>query len=191
MKSYVTTKQGDAGTTRALDGSVFFKDHPRMEAVGALDSLRTQMALLRVQLLEQRPEASEEATFLLFLLHVCFLIGAAVSDPENQKMEWRRGELTPSHLLRLEQEQARLEDALTLPRAFIACADNALAAQADVVASTTRAFERRLAAFHQATPAFNAELCMAFTNRLSDFFFILARHLENGRHHPVNYALLD
>jgi len=191
MESSVTTKKGDSGQTRALDGAAYGKDHVLMEAVGALDALRAQTALLRVQLQEQQPEALEEIGFLLYVLHSYFLIGSAISDPHNQKMEWRRGQLNPGHLQRLEAEQARLEAALRLPRAFIVCAVNALAAQADITAATTRTFERRLVAFAKAMPDFDAATMLAYVNRLSDFFFILARHLENGRHQPVNYELLD
>lgn len=191
MKSNVTTKQGDKGETRALDGDAYAKDHIMMEAVGALDTLRAQTALLRVQMQEQQPEALAEIGFLLYLLHSYFLIGSALSDPYKRKEEWRHGELRPVHLARLEAEQERLEAVLRLPRAFIVCAANALAAQADITASLARTFERRLVAFTRTVPEFDADVALPYVNRLSDYFFVLARYLEQGRHQPVNYELLD
>lgn len=191
MKSQVTTKKGDAGQTTALDGEAFGKDHPLMEALGALDTMRAQIALLRTQLLEQRPDAARETGFLLFLLHACFLFGSALADAHNRKPEWHPLRLESLHLGLLEAEQARLEAGLQLPRAFIACASNSIAAQADIAAGYVRAFERRLVAFQRIVPEFNDPVYGAFANRLSDFLFILARHLEAGRHQPVDYTVVQ
>lgn len=191
MKSYVTTKKGDTGKTRALNGTVYDKDHPMMEAVGALDAMRAHIALLRAHILEQRPDAVQETEFLLFLLHTCFLIGSDLSDPLNEKPDWHKARLEQRHLDALEEEQARLEATLKLPAAFIVCATNPLAAQADVAATMVRAFERRLVAFQKAFPEFHHTLHSAYVNRLSDYLFILGRHLEHGEHQPVNYALVE
>jgi cob(I)alamin adenosyltransferase len=191
MKSNVTTGKGDAGKTTALDGSAFEKSHPMMEAVGTLDALRAQTAQLRLQLQEQYPGELIEINFLLFLLHTYFLIGTTISDPYIRKPEWRRGEVTKAHLDRLEEEQQRLESGLNLPHSFIVSATNTVAAQADITASAARTFERRLVAFCLSMPDVHIPVCMAFTNRLSDYFFVLARHLERGHHQPVNYGLLE
>jgi len=191
MKSSVTTKQGDAGQTKALDGNAFDKCHSMMEAVGALDALRVQTALLRLQLQDKNPEALPEIGFLHFLLHTYFIFGATISDPYRRKPEWHHGEITQHYLDRLEAEQEHLESGLRLPRAFIVSATNALAAQADITACAARTFERRLVAFCRETPGFECPICLAFANRLSDYFFILARHLEKGYHLPVNYEILD
>lgn len=187
MDSHVTTKNGDSGRTQALDGSVLSKDHIMIETVGTLDLLRTQTSLLRVSLQEQRKEQQEEIEFLLFLLHAYFIIGSAISDPGNAKRQWRQGEITRVHLEKLEKEQARLESSLHLPHSFIVCASNRLAAQADVTTAWARTFERRLVAYMRAEPLFDATILLPFVNRLSDYFFILARYLEEGRHCPVDY----
>lgn len=191
MKSNVTTGKGDSGQTRALDGTQFEKCHPMMEAVGTLDTLRTHTALLRLQLQEQYPDETGQIDFLLLLLHTYFLIGTTISDPQMRKPEWHRGEITMEHLQRLESEQQRLEEGLTLPHSFIVSATNPVAAQADVTASAARTFERRLVAFCQSTPEFQHPACLAYINRLSDYFFLLARHLEKGHHQPVDYSILD
>lgn len=191
MKSNVTTGQGDSGQTRALDGALFEKCHPMMEAVGTLDTLRTQTALLRLQMQEHCPDETGQIDFLLFLLHTYLLMGTTISDPQVCKPESHRGEITMKHLLRLEMEQQRLEEGLTLPHSFIVSATNPVAAQADITASAARTFERRLVAFCQSTPDFQNPTCLAYINRLSDYFFILARHLEKGRHQPVDYSVLE
>ena len=70
MKSQVTTKKGDLGTTRTLAGDVLSKADPVIECSGWLDALRAHIALLRLNILQQTPEDHEQlADFLLWLLH--------------------------------------------------------------------------------------------------------------------------
>ncbi|MFA7691693.1 MAG: ATP:cob(I)alamin adenosyltransferase [Candidatus Hydrogenedentes bacterium] len=189
LPSRISTKTGDGGFTHIRDGTSLRKDHPIPEALGALDDMRTHMALLRTQLIEQRPEAREEHDFLLFLLHCCFLLGTALSDPHGRGEKERL--LKPFHLEKVEAEQERMESALTLPAAFVVCAANPLAAQADRVAAAARCFERRFITAQDHAPALTAPLYGRFINRLSDYFFVLARHLEKGVHESVDYRLLD
>lgn len=192
MKSRVTTKQGDRGTTRTLAGDWVSKGDPLIECGGWVDTLRAQIALLRVQLVEKMPEEYEEiGDFLFWLLHCCFLLGTACNDPLNKKPEYRRGDIGPLHLARLEQEQERLEERVRLPRAFIVCASSLHAAQADVAVTTARTLERHIVRLKETAPEFDAEHIIAFVNRLSDFLYVLARFLENGQHQSVDYSVLD
>ena len=191
MTSFVTTGRGDAGTTRVLSGEQFAKCHPILECTGCLDSARAHLALVRLLIVQANPPGGEEhAAFLLWLLHCCFLMGTAVNDPLRQKPEYRMGEIGPAHLARLEEEQARLEARLELPPAFIVCAANLLAAQVDVTTTVARTFERSLVRLKETLPEFEADALLAFCNRLSDYLYILARTLENGEHHAVDYQLL-
>lgn len=192
MRSLVTTKRGDAGETTALSGEAYPKSHAIMECVGSLDELRAHTAAARLMLLEESSgEAEASAAFLLWLLHVYFLIGTACSDPDDKHPEYRRGAVSAEHLTRLEVEQGRLEAMLSLPRSFLVSATNRAAAQVDVTCTVARRFERNLVRLKEACPGFKAGDLSAFANRLSDYLFVLARTLEGGRHLPVDYALLD
>ena len=190
MVSPVTTKRGDTGTTLILGGQRLPKSHPILEATGKLDSLRAHTALLRLQIMEQGDEAQREVLEPLFwLLHTCFLIGTQVNDPECAHPEYRVADLGPMHLEKLETIQTALEAQITLPKSFIA--SNLLSAQADITATVARELERALVQLSETVPAFEAALILAFVNRLSDFFYIVARFLEKGMHQPVDYSVLD
>jgi len=192
MRSRVTTKKGDAGSTRTLAGVMLPKNHVVLECTGELDALRAQLALLRLLILEgEAPDREARAEFLWWLLHVCFLIGTEVNDPENTHPEYRITPLSPNHLEHLEAEQMALEARLNLPKSFIASAANPVAAHADITATIARALERKLVHLAAAVPGFEAGPILAFVNRLSDFLYILARHLEEGQHQPVDYAVLE
>jgi cob(I)alamin adenosyltransferase len=187
----VTTKRGDAGTTRTLGGDTVSKSHLVIECTGAVDALRAQTALLRLHVLEQRPEDERTAPFLFWLLHVYFAAGAAISDFRNRHPEYRKSDIGPGHVARIETEQARLEATLNLPKAFIVSASSTLAAEADLTATYVRTLERDLVRLREEEPEFDCAHLLAFLNRLSDYFFILGRHLEDGHHQAVDYGLLD
>lgn len=185
----ITTGRGDGGETSLPDGTPLPKDHPRIEALGLVDTFRISLSLLRIRLLAL-PEEKEQADFLFFLLHACFALGAEISG-----LSPHAGSSVPTlkkaHLQRLEKEQARLEQGLNLPPAFIATATNEGAALADEAATTIRTLERRMVACQKAVPPLDVGLSLAFVNRLSDYLFILARHLEKGHHETVDYRILD
>lgn len=189
-RSQVTTKQGDGGVTRALSGDRYSKSHPIMECVGELDELRSHLALLR-QMLVAETSWQQECGFLRWLIHACFALGAVCSDPLNQKPQYRPCRVDTTLLARLEQEQMRLEAETPLPRAFIAGAATLPAAQADIACTVARRFERSLVRLKEAVPEFEAAVLLAFANRLSDFLFILARHLEQETHEIVDYTILN
>lgn len=192
MKSRVTTRYGDSGNSRSLGGDVVPKNHPIMECTGAVDSVRAHAALLRLRILEaQPPEHARIADFLHWVLHCTFLVGTECSDPAGKHPEYRKQTIGPEHLRRIETEQAALESALDLPKAFIVSASNPLAAEADLTATVVRTLERRLLDLKAAVPEFEIKDLAPFTNRLSDYFFVLARHLDQGRHQAVDYGCLE
>lgn len=192
MASRVTTKNGDTGTTRILSGEVLSKGDIVLECTGRVDSARAQVAMLRALVAERKPaDHAAVSDFLFWLLHTFFLVGTEVNDPERRHPEYRSKELSPAHLAKLESEQARLEAALSLPRAFIACAASVEAAQADIAATAVRDLERELVRLQDAVPLFQGAELIAFVNRVSDYLYILARYLEGGSHQPVDYGVLD
>lgn len=191
MKSQVTTKQGDKGQTRALDGEVYSKGHIIVECMGALDELRAHLALSRLLALERKPEKCEAvAEFLTWLLHTCFVLGATCADPKNRRPERHPMAIGPREVERIEHEQAELEKTVRLPQAFILSASNLLAAQVDLACTIARRFERNLVRLTEQFPELEAAHLLVFANRLSDYLFILARHLDAGNYETVDYSAL-
>jgi cob(I)alamin adenosyltransferase len=183
-----TTKSGDQGTTRLISGDRVSKAHPAVVATGELDTFRAMLAELRLMLLES-PHA-QHADFLNWLLHMCFVIGTQVNDPAGKKPEYRITDVSAGHVARIEEEQARLEATLQLPRAFIVSATGLLSARADVVATQARKLERSIVQLREAEPAFDSAQLLIFVNRISDYLCALARAVESGQHQPVDYRII-
>ncbi|MFO7973715.1 MAG: ATP:cob(I)alamin adenosyltransferase [Candidatus Hydrogenedentota bacterium] len=192
MQSKITTKRGDHGETTALNGQTYSKAHPIIACTGAVDEARAQTALLqRILAAENDTEGQDLVPFLHWVLHAFFVIGTECSDPEKKHPEYRRAKLDQRALRKLEEAQLRLENEVNLPPAFIVGASTIPAAHADLACTTVRHLERSIIELHRAIPDFEPGIIPAFVNRLSDYLYILARWLEKGNHHPVDYSLLE
>lgn len=192
MRSKVTTKRGDQGTTTALDGETYCKAHPIMHCVGAVDEARAQIALLQLVLAaENEKNNADILRFLHWILHTLFLIGTECSDPCKKHPEYRRGRLGEQELRSLEKAQMELEAELDLPSAFIVSASTIPAAHADLSCTAVRRLEREFAALQASCPEFETGTLPAYLNRLSDYLYILARWLEAGKHIPMDYSRLE
>ena len=158
----ITTRTGDDGTTGLGDGSRVSKDHARIEAMGDVDELNSQIGLLLTE-----PMPSEIASLLTDIQHDLFDLGGELSIPGFE-------------LLKVEQVK-RLDDAIahwneSLPRLaeFILPGGARASAQAHVCRTVARRAERKVVVLNASTPAVRAEV-MQYLNRLSDLLFVLAR----------------
>ena len=180
MKSKITTKQGDCGTSRALNGTHYPKSHPIIECVGTIDDARNHTALIRLLIMLDKPQGHEAlGEFLLWVLNSYFRIGASCSDPENQHPEYHTHPITQDDIEHIEAEQLRLEAQTRLPNAFTVSALNVMAAEVDITCSVVRRMERSIVRLKETVPAFDGANILVFVNRLSDYLFILARSLDS------------
>ncbi len=192
MTSRISTGHGDDGHTKALSGDAYSKGHPIMDSVGTLDELRAHVALLRVQLGQAKNEYTAPLNEpLLWLLHVFFVLGASLSDPLNKHPEHHQRVLRDKDMERLDQELERIEIQTPLPNVFILAAATPVAAQADIACTVARRLERDVARLKEQLPAFEAKRIQTFLNRLSDYLFILARHLDDAHHQAFDTDVWD
>lgn len=118
--SKIYTKTGDKGETGLADGRRVGKDHPRVEAMGELDTLNSQIGLLLAELAEQQaawPGLTEIIEVLAPCQHRLFDLGGELAMPDYQALQEAEGlGDQPAHGIRqgeiridLRQEQAEGE----------------------------------------------------------------------------------
>lgn len=189
MASLVTTKQGDQGVTKTLGGQTVSKSDIIMEVVGTIDELRAVIGIAKNCANEGLNPQKELVTDILeYVSHVTFLIASRCSDPHNKFPEYRKYELQPAHIQRIEQIQSQLESSLELPRAFIVCASSLLSSYLDLACAVARRVERRIVQLALEIEAFDDQVIRVFMNRLSDLLFILARSVEGNNFQVVDYS---
>lgn len=164
----IATRTGDDGTTGLGDGQRVPKDHLRVQAMGDVDELNSQLGVL---LAEPLPDDVRE--LLVVIQHELFNLGGELS--------------IPGYTLLKDEAVLRLDEALahhnaTLPRLaeFILPAGTRSAALAHVARTIARRAERAVVALtHSDADAVRATP-RHYLNRLSDLLFVLARVLNRA-----------
>lgn len=167
--SKIYTKTGDKGETGLADGRRVAKNHPRVEAMGELDTLNSQLGLLLADLAEQEvtwPGLSEISAVLAPCQHRLFDLGGELAMPDYQALQ--EGEVE-----RLEVAIDRWNEELGPLQNFILPGGSRLVALAHVCRSLARNAERRCQQLNADEPL--RPVGMAYINRLSDLLFVVAR----------------
>lgn len=167
--SKIYTRTGDTGETGLGDGRRVPKDHPRVEAIGEVDTLNSQLGLLLAGLAEQlphRPALQEVITVLAPCQHRLFDLGGELAMPVYQALDQAEIERLEAAIDTWNEELGPLEN-------FILPGGSALIAQAHVCRSLARSAERRCQHLNAVEPL--AGVGLAYINRLSDLLFVAAR----------------
>ena len=160
----IATRTGDDGTTGLGDNTRVPKDHLRVQAMGDVDELNSQIGVL---LCEPMPGPVRE--LLVDVQHQLFNLGGELSMPGYTLLK-------DEALLQLDQALAAHNAALPRLAEFILPAGTRAASLAHVCRTVARRAERAVVALG-AAEAINASL-RHYLNRLSDLLFVLARVLN-------------
>ena len=167
--SKIYTRTGDAGETGLGDGRRVPKDHPRIEAIGEVDTLNSQLGLLLAWLIEEargKPDLKEVIEVLTPCQHRLFDLGGELAMPAYQALNQAEIDKLEAAIDLWNEELGPLEN-------FILPGGSALIAQAHVCRSVARSAERRCQ--HLNAVESLAGVGLAYINRLSDLLFVAAR----------------
>lgn len=161
MKIY--TKTGDAGTTSLCGGTRVSKNHPRVQAYGDVDELISYIGLLRCELPEEEP--------LLRRIQECLMLGSAhlASDGRRSLKNF-----DPAEIEFLEGKIDEMTSQIPPQKAFVLPAAPRTASLCHVIRTICRRSERSSIAIEEKSEEIS--LTIKYLNRLSDFFFTLARY---------------
>ncbi|MCC7335027.1 MAG: cob(I)yrinic acid a,c-diamide adenosyltransferase [Pirellulaceae bacterium] len=197
MKIY--TKTGDCGTTGLFAGPRVNKDHPRIEAYGAVDELCAVLGLAVATLSEVIPRtasstsrssaaycASSQASdnpdghvlqeFLRSVQGDLFSIGAELATPDPVKHGMCL--LTEQRIAELEQWIDRLDAQLPTLEHFILPGGSSAAATLHLGRTVCRRAERKVVGLSHAVDIHDCRLIVIYLNRLSDLLFVVARYVN-------------
>ncbi|MDR1957771.1 MAG: cob(I)yrinic acid a,c-diamide adenosyltransferase [Planctomycetaceae bacterium] len=162
----VSTKKGDLGMTNLACGKRVSKSSLSLEVCGTLDELCSFLGLLRAEKLSQADDL-----FLDEIQKNLLTIAGEISMAANTSR------IVGAPLSQLEQEMIQLEKKVPPLTSFLLPSGTRTAALFHVVRTVCRRLERHMVALQESE---SAVLPLAYINRLSDFFFIMAR-MENQR----------
>lgn len=179
MARSIATRTGDDGTTSLLYGQRVSKDHPQIEAVGALDELNAALGLAKPML--PRGGRGEEIHGLLTAVqkNLVALMGevACAQSDEARYAASKFEKLVQADVQRLDEAVAALEARGLRFEGWATPGANACSASLDVARTTARRAERRLTSLQSHGREIRPDL-RQFLNRLSDLLWLLAREAE-------------
>ena len=158
----VTTRGGDTGSTSLADGTRVRKTDPWIEAIGTVDELNSFTGVLLADLDADSPHIETCRRIQQEL----FDLGAFLAT---------RGQTPAPALENVELDVERLNETLPPLTEFVLPGGTRAAAAAHVCRTVCRRAERVLWALDESCVP-----CARYLNRMSDFFFVLARCLNVG-----------
>ncbi len=167
MKIY--TKTGDQGKTSLFDGSRVGKSTRRIDLLGHLDELNSHLGLLRSHLSPVHPQSE----FIHEVQSTIFDIGSEIANPGVKRGEYL--DLSDT-IARIESSMDAMDQNLDTLRNFILPGGTKEASLSHICRTVARRCERmffRLSEEIELNPSIGMLL-----NRLSDYFFVLARYLN-------------
>ncbi|GGB16182.1 cob(I)yrinic acid a,c-diamide adenosyltransferase [Puia dinghuensis] len=195
MAIRIYTKTGDKGTTSLIGGTKVSKSNLRIEAYGTVDELNSFIGLLSDQLhtataahaaaailagaSNPEPLFSEAQTMLREIQDRLFTVGSSLAcDPEKEP-KLKIPDLSEDDLQLLEATIDAMEADLPPMKSFLLPGGHPAVSTAHIVRCVCRRAERCCVRM-QDEQLFLEPLVLRYLNRLSDYFFVLARFI--GHH---------
>lgn len=167
MKIY--TKKGDTGTTGLIGGTRVLKSSMRIEAYGTIDELNSYIGLVRDQNISE--------IYVKQLLEIqdrLFTIGSSLaSDPKKSNM--KIPDLHAADVELLEKWMDEMDEQLPEMKSFVLPGGHTTISFCHVARCVCRRAERIIIDLHQHD--FVDDLVIIYTNRLSDYLFVLSRKI--------------
>lgn len=162
----IYTKNGDKGTTDLIRTKNVSKSDDRIQLVGTIDELTSNIGVVKTMLKDQ-----DTIRILENIQETLITVMAGVADPYNREYK-----INDDKTELLESEIDRLEGLFERPKKFILPGGCRLSAQMDVARTVARRAERALASV---SVKFGADTgTKKYMNRLADYLYVLARYTD-------------
>lgn len=168
MKVY--TKTGDKGTTALIGGKRVPKYHFRIEAYGTVDELMAHSAVLYDHI--ENETYKKQITVIQDRLMVCASLLAADLDDNEIKLP----QIKDEDIYFLESAIDEMDKDLPPLKYFVLPGGNKSVSFCHVARTVCRRCERLAIRVNEEDP--NCALTVKYLNRLSDYYFVLARKLN-------------
>ncbi|MBU6409250.1 MAG: cob(I)yrinic acid a,c-diamide adenosyltransferase [Verrucomicrobia bacterium] len=171
----IVTRTGDSGTTGLMFGRRVPKNHPRVEAYGAVDELNAALGMARATggLFADRLVSIQK--------ELVTVMGELCVHPGDLARYQRDGYtlVTRPMTARLEQWIQEVESQNVSPNGWATPGATRAAAALDVSRTVCRRAERRVCGLQETGEPVNGEIII-YLNRLGDLLWLLARAQEKA-----------
>ena len=169
MKIY--TKTGDTGKTSLIGGTRILKNDPRIEAYGTVDELNSFTGVVYDHI-----EDAHTKTIIKEIQDRLFTIGSELACDPNKDIKMAIPDLHESDIELLEKEMDRMDAELPVMKNFILPGGSPAVSFSHVARSVCRRAERCCINLLEHDGKVDL-IIIKYLNRLSDYFFMLARYI--------------
>ncbi|MCI0380875.1 MAG: cob(I)yrinic acid a,c-diamide adenosyltransferase [Gemmataceae bacterium] len=178
--SKIYTKTGDAGETGLGDGTRVAKDHPRVNAYGAVDEVNALLGLA----LSAGALSTDMQELLRSIQNDLFDVGADLCVPQTANEEAGKSlRIQANQALRLEAAIDSFNAHLEPLKSFVLPGGSPAAAWLHLARTVCRRAERDVVTLSKKERV-NSD-AIIYLNRLSDLLFVLARVANNNGKNDV------
>ena len=170
MSKKIYTKTGDKGTTSLLGGTKVPKDDWRLDAYGTVDELNSFVGLLSDTMTNEIRLFRGSLEQLDKIQDNLFIIGSCLSYDQLGKVRIELKQITEEDVKQLEDWIDEMDMELPELKNFIIPGGDVIISNCHICRTISRRAERRC------VPAQQYPQIQIYLNRLSDYFFILARY---------------
>lgn len=175
-KSALYTRTGDMGTTALVGGTRIKKSDPRIHLYGEVDELNSFIGLA-VSFLDK----SFEKSFFTEIQSSLFDLGSNLACEKESRAQFKLPQVKESLIKNIETEIDKMDATLKPLHNFILPGGSSEASTFHVCRTVCRRVERQMVDFEEQHPGEIPESALRFINRLSDYFFVLARFVNQIR----------
>jgi cob(I)alamin adenosyltransferase len=179
-KSKVYTKTGDKGQTGLVSGNRTLKSDIRIDLYGELDELNSRIGISASQLALDL-EFQQIVNFIHHIQSAIFDLGSNLACEIENRAKFNLPQLSDEFITDIELEIDKLDSELPELKNFILPGGSVVAATLHVCRTNARTVERKLIHYYETTKEELPQNSMIFLNRLSDYFFVLARYVNHAK----------
>lgn len=173
----IYTKTGDDGTTALGSGDRRPKYDLRIEAYGTVDETNAHVGAARLHTVRTLAEVD---AMLVRIQNDLFDLGADLATPPTDTdLGYEPLRIHHSQVARLEDDIDRLNAELTPLRSFVLPGGSPAAAALHLCRTVSRRAERLMVALAASDGETVGDDALKFINRLSDFFFVASRWVND------------
>jgi cob(I)alamin adenosyltransferase len=179
-KSKIYTKTGDKGETGLVSGNRISKADLRIDLYGELDELNSRIGFACSHL-SKETEFTQTVEFLHHIQSAIFDLGSNLACEVENRAKFNLPQISNEFVAELESEIDKLDSELEPLKNFILPGGSGTASLIHLCRTNTRTCERKMILFHNETAEHLPDNGVVFLNRLSDFFFVLARYVNKAK----------
>jgi cob(I)alamin adenosyltransferase len=178
MATKIYTKTGDKGKTALIGGTKVPKSHLRIETYGTVDELNSYIGLVNDHITDAATN-----TLLKEIQDRLFTIGASLATDPEKETGMSIPDLKAEDVQLLEKSMDAMNEELPVMKSFILPGGHVAVSTCHVARCVCRRAER-LCVGMQEEGLFIEPLVLQYTNRLSDYLFVLARWIGHRLNVP-------